>query len=170
MENYEAEFYQLELVYNKICNANKSILSIEELRKMIETLSKNTPWNMKSYSECLYRLNDSFSKLDQDVRSSKDMESILELNQNFLNQAKHICQQYIEPLKIQRYNSTKYTTQYRKEHYKQLNVDLLPEDKDAFVEAVEYNGKKIKQVLREFILNYISETNKKKEQDNNNNT
>ena len=48
IENYEAEFYQLELIYNKICNANKSILSIEELRKMVETLSKNTPWNMKS--------------------------------------------------------------------------------------------------------------------------
>ncbi len=78
----------------------------------------------------------------------------------------------MDPLKEQRYSPSKYTTQYRKEHYKQLNVDLFPEDKEAFVKAVEYNGDKIKNVLRTFILVYIAETDKKRkeEKQGNNNT
>ena len=171
MENYEAEFYQLELVYNKVCSANKSISSIEELNKAIAILYRNVPWNMRSYGECLRELENLLFKLNDKRRLLRDIPIILEENQSFLEEAKEICKKYMNPLRVQGYNASKYTTQYRKEHYKQLNVDLFPEDKEAFVKAVEYNGDKIKNVLRKFILNYISETDKKrreKEQENNN--
>ncbi len=172
MKNYEAEFYQLELVYNKVCNANKSISSIEELNKTIEILSRNAPWNMKSYGECLSELGSLLFQLREERRMLRNIDDILEENQSFLEEAKEICKKYMEPFKTQRYNPSKYTTQYRKEHYKQLNVDLFPEDKEAFVKAVEYNGDKIKNVLRRFILNYIAETDKKRkdEKQENNNT
>jgi hypothetical protein len=172
MENYEAEFYQLELVYNKVCNANKSISSIEELNKAIEILSRNAPWNMKSYGKCLSELESLLFKLNDKRRVLREIDAILEENHSFLEEAKEICKKYMDPLKEQRYSPSKYTTQYRKEHYKQLNVDLFPEDKEAFVKAVEYNGDKIKNVLRTFILVYIAETDKKRkeEKQGNNNT
>lgn len=165
----EGEIYQLELVYNKVFNANKSISSINELYNVIETLIRNAPWNMRSYSECLHELRMLLELLKEEQRKSKNMEEILEYNQKCLNSAKEICEYYMEPFRLSKYNPSKYTTQYRKEHYKQLNVDLFPEDKDAFVEAVKYNNQTIKNVLREFILNYICETNKKKKQNNSSN-
>lgn len=166
MEICEAEFYQLELVYNKVFSANKSISSINGIYNMIETLIRNAPWNMKFYSECLHELRVLLEVLKEEQKKTKNMDEILENNQKCLDSAKEICEHYMEPFGQFRYNPNKYTVQYRKEHYKQLNVDLFPEDKEAFVEAVKYNKQTIKNVLRNFILNYISETEKKKKEDN----
>lgn len=163
MNTYEAEFYQLELIQNKIKNTNKSITSINELGNMINTLSKNVPWNMNQYSKCLYELKYEFEQLKYEEREAhNDINKILNNNENFLIKAKDICNHYIEPLKEIKYNPNKYTTQYRKDHYKQLNIDLFPEDKEAFVEAVKYNHDTIKNVLRAFILKYIEDTEKNK--------
>ena len=56
------------------------------------------------------------------------------------------------------FNQTKYITQYRKEHYSQLSVDLPKETKEKLVAICNRDGISIKQ----FILNAIE--SKEKEQ------
>lgn len=65
-------------------------------------------------------------------------------------------------MKEKEFNQTNYINQYRKEHYKQLNVDV-PID---MMEEFEQNLKKNKTSKKSFIISTIIEYNRKNYNEN----
>ncbi len=73
----------------------------------------------------------------------------------YVIQAINICNHYLSLATGEFYNSTKYHVEYRKKNVKQLNIDLTAKQKEEFKEATKKNGKTMKGVIKEFILQYI---------------
>ncbi|MBQ7139972.1 MAG: hypothetical protein IJO32_00535 [Bacilli bacterium] len=71
-----------------------------------------------------------------------------------------ICNKYLDIASGNKYHKNKQDIERRREKYKQLNITLLPNEKEEFKKATEKNGTTMKDAIKQFILEYI-EKNKK---------
>lgn len=132
----------------------KNIISViekmedeQKIRDFINQMESSTYSKMGIYKECI----DNLKALS--LSSLKGQKYVCEI--------KKICQYYLEYAVGKRFNKTKYDNDYRKEHYKQLNVDVPKDKMETFENILKENKTTKKKVILDFIDDYI-----KKEEEN----
>lgn len=73
-----------------------------------------------------------------------------------------ICDYYLKFAKGEIYNPIKYKTDFRKEKYKQLNLDMPKEIMEKFDYYLKQNNHTKKSVIQKAIQDYITENEKTK--------
>ena len=116
-----------------------------KIRDYIVKIEPRTYAQMGTYTRCI---NDLKLLSQTDIRGEK-----------YINQAKEICKYYLEYATGKKYSATKVANDYRKQHYKQLNVDIPKEIMEDFELCLKERGEIKKQVILQFIKDYISEKN-----------
>lgn len=79
--------------------------------------------------------------------------------------AESICNYYLELSIGKRYYKNKYDNEFRKEKYKQLNMDIPKEIMEEFEYYIEKNKDTKKAIIVEAINNYIDKNKKEEEKE-----
>lgn len=75
--------------------------------------------------------------------------------QRYVYEIKQTCQLYLDYATGELYNKTKYDNDYRKRHYKQLNVDVPIETMKEFEKKLKEEKKIKKEIILKWIEDYI---------------
>lgn len=122
---------------------------IEEIR-----LRKKTIDSLKEYVE-IEEKKYKFSK-SLYARCIKEIYKFLHLeNDQFIRSCMYCVNEYLSYATGKVYNSTVYNNDYRKKHYKQLNIDIPIEIMEEFEEKLKKEKKSKKEVILNLIENYI---------------
>ena len=127
-------------------NRNTEIISM--LKEWIEegkiTNVRNYIAHM-SFSES--EKNALYAKCIMELSNIKDSTKYIEI-------ARNICVHYLDLASGKKFYQTNYNNAYRKEHYKQLNVDIPKEIMEEFEKNLANNRKNKKEFILESILKY----------------
>lgn len=129
--------FQLEGLIDMLNNAKKDIENIKSFRWFVETVYEDYKEQKGLYKKCLNELLNIKNLNDED----------------YIRAALDICNYYYDCSIGKIYNSTVYNNDYRKKHYKQLNVDIPI----SLMEDFENCLKMTKQTKKEFIMKSIND-------------
>lgn len=137
-----------EHMIKNILSAIDGMENEEKIRNYIKNIEPSTYSQMGIYTRCI---NDLKLISDSDLKGDK-----------YLCRIKQTCQNYLEYAIGIKYNATQYSNSYRKEHYKQLNVDIPKDIMDQFEKCLKENQQIKKNVILDFITEYIDNNTKEK--------
>lgn len=135
---------------------SESTIKLKTLHELIEQVRKEekTEEYLKEYiyiEEKKYKLSKSLYALCiKEIYKYKDSKNI-----NFLQSCMFNCNEFLSYATGVKYNSTVYNNDYRKKHYKQLNVDIPKDKMEKFEKKIKENNTTKKDLVIKWIDEYI---------------
>ena len=131
--------FQLENLLQMLEESNENNKTIEKFKWFVETVYNEYQTQKGLYKKCI-----------NELFNIKDLNNVA-----YLESAKDICSYFYDCSCGKIYNETIYTNEYRKKHYKQLNVDIpisLMEDFEHCLKHADITKKQfVIQSINEFI-------------------
>lgn len=141
---------------DELINESESIIKLKILKELTEQVRKKTK-TIGSLKEYIYieekKYNQSKSLYAQCVKEI--YKDYLSDDSRFLQSCMLNLNRYLSYATGEIYNSTIYNNDYRKKHYKQLNVDIPIDKMEKFEKKLTENNKTKKEVILEWIDKYI---------------
>ena len=136
--------FQLENLIEMLTKADEDEKNIESFKWFVEMVYNDYKMQKGLYRKCI-----------------NELLNIRNLNSTaYLESAKDICSYFYDCSCGKIYDETIYTNEYRKKHYKQLNVDIpisLMEDFEHCLKCADITKK---QFIIQSINNFINDCNK----------
>ena len=136
--------FQLENLLEMLNDANNDKNKIKSFKWFIETLYSDYKEQKGFYKKCI-----------NELLNIKDLNDV-----DYLESAKDICSYFYDCSNGKIYNETFYTNQYRKKHYKQLNVDIPISLMEDFEHCLKYTGQSKKQFVIKAINEFLNNCKK----------
>lgn len=128
---------QLENLISMLNEADKKEDNIESFKWFISIVSEDYKEQKGLYKKCI-----------SELLNIQDLNNI-----DYLESAKDICNYFYNCSNGKIYDETTYVNKYRKEHYKQLNVDIPISLMEDLEHCLKYTG----QTKKQFIIKAINE-------------
>ncbi len=131
---------------------NRNIEIISLIKKWME---EGIEGGMKDYiKEFSYKEAEKNALYVKCVEELKKIEYLQGLE--YRKTAMDICNYYLELSNGKRFNQVTYNNEYRKKHYKQLNIDIPIEKMEEFEKKLSQNHQTKKEIVLEWIDEYIN--------------
>lgn len=139
---------------------------MEETNRNIEIISMIKRWMEQGIEDAMRTFIKEFSYKEAE-KNALYVKCVLELQKienlkglEYRKSAMDICDFYLDLATGKRFNQVKYQTDFRKEKYKQLNLDIEKEKMEKFDYYLRKNKQTKKSVIEKAIDTYIEENEK----------